>query len=82
LRAQLSDGVFEASFVSLAIRLAESEWFPPKVSACSLFADALKRSSEANKEKLLGLCSLLCKDETPMVRRAAASNLKVCRLYV
>jgi hypothetical protein len=77
-RAELSDAAFEQLFVSLVTRLAESDWFPPKVSACSLFSDALKRTNEANKEKLLGLYVSLCKDETPMVRRAAASNLKVC----
>lgn len=73
---ELSDAVFEESFVSLVTRLAAAEWFPPKVSACPLFPLALKRGSQASKEKLLSLYVKLCKDETPMVRRAAASNLK------
>lgn len=73
----MSDAVFEKHFVSLVTRLASAEWFPPKVSSCALFADALKRSSATSRDKLLPLYVSLCKDETPMVRRAAASNLKV-----
>eukprot|EP01127_Copromyxa_protea_P010604 TRINITY_DN258_c0_g1_i1.p1 TRINITY_DN258_c0_g1~~TRINITY_DN258_c0_g1_i1.p1 ORF type:complete len:576 (-),score=136.13 TRINITY_DN258_c0_g1_i1:89-1816(-) len=74
--AELSEEAFETHFVSLVARLAASEYFPPRVSSCSLFTDALKRCSQTSKKNLLDLYVNLCRDETPMVRRAAATNLK------
>jgi serine/threonine-protein phosphatase 2A regulatory subunit A len=71
-------------FYPLVKRLATGEWFTARVSACGLFACALEKVSsngnggEEEKKMIAQLRSLfgqLCDDETPMVRRAAATNL-------
>ena len=71
-------------FCPLVKRLATGEWFTARVSACGLFACALEKVSsngnggEEEKKMIAQLRSLfgqLCDDETPMVRRAAATNL-------
>lgn len=71
-------------FCPLVKRLAGGEWFTARVSACGLFATALGKLSESAKanadikklvDQLRAAFGNLCDDETPMVRRAAASNL-------
>lgn len=56
-------------------RLAQGEWFTARVSACGLFAVAYPRCSPGMREELRQMYTQLCKDETPMVRRAAAQKL-------
>lgn len=64
--------------------LCHDEWFTPRVSACSLIAEAYSRimmlsETEDVSESLKTLrdCFFgLCKDDTPMVRRAAAKNMR------
>lgn len=56
-------------------RLATGDWFTSRSSAAGLFASAYQKSDTANREKLRTLFQGLCNDDTPMVRRAAASNL-------
>ena len=56
-------------------RLASGEWFTSRVSACGLFATAYARASPAHKTELRQLFRNLGKDDTPMVRRAAAQRL-------
>jgi hypothetical protein len=60
---------------ALPQRLATGEWFTSRVSATGLFATAYPRSSPGLKAELRQLYSQLCRDETPMVRRAAAQRL-------
>ena len=65
-------------FVPFIKQLAEGDWFTARVSACGLFATAFERLEESQLELRNGLTTMfrdLCADETPMVRRAAASNL-------
>ena len=56
-------------------RLATGEWFTSRVSACGLFACAYRRAAPAHRAELRAMYRELCGDDTPMVRRAAASNL-------
>ncbi len=56
-------------------RLAQGEWFTARVSACGLFAVAYQRASAAVRTELRQMYAKLCRDETPMVRRAAAHKL-------
>lgn len=56
-------------------RLATGEWFTSRVSATGLFATAYPRCVPSIKSELRQLYSQLCRDETPMVRRAAAQKL-------
>jgi len=62
------------TFVLLLKRLASGDWFTSKTSACGLFAVAYRRSADEHKKELRTLFYTLCKDETPMVRRAAATH--------
>lgn len=62
-------------FVPLIRRLACGDWFTTRVSACSLFSCAYTHVSEQLQEELRGLFNNLCNDDTPMVRKAAYSNL-------
>lgn len=62
----------------LVQRLGTGDWFTSRISACSLFADIYQRISADRQEirsEILGLYKALAHDETPMVRRAAASNI-------
>lgn len=59
-------------------RLASGDWFTARVSACGMFAVAFEKCSPSKTELRRALqttFSELCRDETPMVRRAAAQNL-------
>lgn len=53
------------------------EWFTSRTSGCGLFAVAYPKSSDSIKLELRQLYKTLCTDDTPMVRRAAASKLGV-----
>lgn len=58
-------------------RLKNGEWFTNRVSVCGLFATAcpLFSSDTTTTQELCGLFRELCRDDTPMVRRAAANNI-------
>ena len=56
-------------------RLATGEWFTSRVSACGALAAAYPRAPAALRPELRALFAQLCRDETPMVRRAAAQHL-------
>ena len=56
-------------------RLATGEWFTSRVSACGLFATAYPRATPTLRSELRTLYRQLCRDDTPMVRRAAANKL-------
>lgn len=58
-------------------RLKGGEWFTTRVSACSLFAATYPPVSgdTAIAQELCSMFRDLCRDDTPMVRRAAASNV-------
>ena len=66
------------TMVPLLKRLAEGDWFTSRVSACALFATAYTRvAAPSHRKELREMYITLCNDDTPMVRRAAASNLGV-----
>mmetsp|Transcript_68580 Transcript_68580/g.185262 ORF Transcript_68580/g.185262 Transcript_68580/m.185262 type:complete len:599 (-) Transcript_68580:68-1864(-) len=61
---------------SLLSRLAGShDWFTSRMSACGLFAVALPKVSGPKQDDLFKAYARLCGDDTPMVRRQAASVL-------
>eukprot|EP01045_Picozoa_sp_COSAG04_P027304 COSAG04_NODE_3969_length_2389_cov_2.134061_1_plen_606_part_00 len=63
-------------YAEMLRRLASGDWFTSRVSSCGLFPVAYaKLDDAAAKAQLRAQFSALCHDETPMVRRAAASNL-------
>lgn len=62
--------------VPLVSRLAAGDWFTSRISACALVAPAYaKAANPERKNELRALFAQLSADETPMVKRAAASNL-------
>lgn len=65
----------EEHFVPLVLRLAQGDWFTSRTSACGLFSIAYSRVSNECKEELRQAFNRLCEDDTPMVRRSAASKL-------
>lgn len=73
----LTEEQIQTSFVPLLKRLASEEWFTPKSSACGIFHIGFSRSPADVQLDLIAIYKSLCTDETPMVRRAAATHLKV-----
>ncbi|MBN3286731.1 2AAA phosphatase, partial [Polyodon spathula] len=65
----------EAHFVPLVKRLASGDWFTSRTSACGLFSVCYPRVSSTVKAEIRQHFRSLCSDDTPMVRRAAASKL-------
>uniref|UniRef100_A0A183IBZ9 Protein phosphatase PP2A regulatory subunit A n=1 Tax=Soboliphyme baturini TaxID=241478 RepID=A0A183IBZ9_9BILA len=70
-----SPSALEEHFIPVLKRLATGDWFTSRTSACGLFSVCYNRVSPAIKNELRTLFRNLCKDDTPMVRRAAASKL-------
>lgn len=73
--ADLSSQQVEEYFIPLTIRLAKADWFTSKVSGCGLFTAPYKKVTPPIQEQLRQQFGLLVHDETPMVRRQAATNL-------
>ncbi|CAH8608246.1 unnamed protein product [Heterobilharzia americana] len=65
----------ETHFLPLIKRLATGDWFTSRTSACGLFSVVYKQSSNTVRADLRRAFKQLCTDDTPMVRRAAASRL-------
>eukprot|EP00045_Choanoeca_perplexa_P006528 m.55948 g.55948 ORF g.55948 m.55948 type:complete len:582 (+) comp13670_c0_seq1:161-1906(+) len=66
----------ESELVPCVERLARADFFAPRSSACGLFATAYERVSADKQTVLRTAYANLCHDDTPMVRRAAATHLK------
>eukprot|EP00299_Pterocystis_sp_00344_P002400 c12712_g1_i1.p1 GENE.c12712_g1_i1~~c12712_g1_i1.p1 ORF type:complete len:585 (+),score=124.17 c12712_g1_i1:58-1812(+) len=67
---------FSAHFIPMVKRLGTADWFTSKISATGLLPVTYKRAgSEAERDLLRGLFRDLCADDSPMVRRAASTNL-------
>ncbi|XP_077985024.1 serine/threonine-protein phosphatase 2A 65 kDa regulatory subunit A beta isoform-like isoform X1 [Glandiceps talaboti] len=70
-----SSSDLESHFVPLVKRLSGGDWFTSRTSACGLFSVCYPRVSNNMKAELRNHFRNLCGDDTPMVRRAAASKL-------
>jgi len=79
---RIPDANFEKNFVELVNRLVESDWFSPKSAACGLIHVAYPRATPVYQQKLLVAFKRCCEDQTPMVRRNAASALKKIAAHV
>ena len=73
--AELSQEQIEQHFIPLVIRLSKADWFTSKVSATGLFSVPYSRATASVQEGLREQFRLLVHDDTPMVRRQAATNL-------
>ena len=56
-------------------RLATKQWFTARMSACTLIADSFSKFVPSEQEAQIQHFANLCRDEAPMVRRAAAQSL-------
>jgi serine/threonine-protein phosphatase 2A regulatory subunit A len=71
----LSPQQVEEFFIPLTIRLSKADWFTSKVSGCGLFTAPYSKVSPPIQEQLRQQFSQLVHDDTPMVRRQAATNM-------
>ncbi|KAI9736776.1 MAG: Polyamine N-acetyltransferase 1 [Cirrosporium novae-zelandiae] len=72
---QLAQNQVEEYFVPLVMRLSKADWFTSKVSATGLYDAPYRKASPQSQEALRQQFAHLVHDETPMVRRQAATNL-------
>eukprot|EP00301_Raphidiophrys_heterophryoidea_P000782 c10389_g1_i1.p1 GENE.c10389_g1_i1~~c10389_g1_i1.p1 ORF type:complete len:603 (-),score=174.90 c10389_g1_i1:429-2189(-) len=72
----MSAGDVLQHMVPMITRLSSADWFTSKVSASGVIAVAYRKCTDtATRETLRRTFRALCEDESPMVRRAASSNL-------
>ena len=72
---EMPDADLQEHFVQLLRRLVQRDWFTSRISACALFEIVYPRVPDATKAELRGQFGVLCRDDTPMVRRAATASL-------
>eukprot|EP00744_Colponema_vietnamica_P000793 GILI01001380.1.p1 GENE.GILI01001380.1~~GILI01001380.1.p1 ORF type:complete len:586 (+),score=197.11 GILI01001380.1:169-1926(+) len=72
--AVLPDPHVPEYLVPLVLRLAAADWFTSRVSACGLYPSAYVKAG-AQRLQLRTSFLQLCVEETPMVKRAAATKL-------
>jgi serine/threonine-protein phosphatase 2A regulatory subunit A len=62
-------------FVAVLRRLVTRDWFTSRIAACNLFHVGYTRVPAAIQVEMRGMFAQLCRDDTPMVRKAAAAAL-------
>jgi len=72
---ELSSQQVEEYFIPLTIRLSKADWFTSKVSGCGLFTAPYSKVSPPIQEQLRQQFGQLVHDDTPMVRRQAATHM-------
>ncbi|KAH3757650.1 phosphoprotein phosphatase A [Pelomyxa schiedti] len=73
----IPSNTFAESFTAMVKRLAAREWFTSRASAASLIPHAYPHTLESSKKETRGLLFQLCRDETPVVRRACISAIGI-----
>ncbi|KAH7037828.1 armadillo-type protein [Microdochium trichocladiopsis] len=71
----LSAQQVEEYFIPLTVRLSKADWFTSKVSGCGLYTAPYKKVSPPFQEQLRQQFGILVHDDTPMVRRQAATHM-------
>jgi serine/threonine-protein phosphatase 2A regulatory subunit A len=74
ISTSLTENEIQNTFAPLIIRLGSAEWFTGRITACHLFHTSYQKAGNM-KEKMRKLFVQLCNEETPMIRRAAASRI-------
>ncbi|KAK5152649.1 protein phosphatase 2A structural subunit [Recurvomyces mirabilis] len=72
---QLSQQQVEQYFIPLTVRLSKADWFTSKISAAGLYTTPYHHVTPQSQEGLRQQFAQLVHDDTPMVRRQAATNL-------
>ena len=73
--------LIEEHYLPMVKRLSVGDWFTSRTSACGLYAPVYSLLSPGHQEELKKAFGQLCSDDTPMVRRAAATNFPVIHVY-
>jgi serine/threonine-protein phosphatase 2A regulatory subunit A len=73
--AQSSQSACSETCFPALVRLFKAEWFSPKLSACGLSHYVYSHVADDGRNQIRSLFISCAKDETPMVKRAAAANL-------
>ncbi|KAI1291508.1 40S ribosomal protein S3 [Mortierella claussenii] len=71
----LSQAQLEQYYIPLVKRLTLGDWFTSRTSATGLYAAGYTLATPATQEDMRKSFGQLCMDDTPMVRRAAATHL-------
>ncbi|PUU75442.1 armadillo-type protein [Tuber borchii] len=72
---ELSQNQVEEYFIPLVIRLSKADWFTSKISATGLYTVPYSKATPRSQDGLRQHFAQLVHDDTPMVRRQAATNL-------
>lgn len=72
---QLSQKQVEDYFIPLTVRLSKADWFTSKISATGLYNTPYKMADPQSQEGLRQQFGQLVHDDTPMVRRQAATEM-------
>lgn len=75
ISSELPTYIIIENLVPIIKTLAASEWFSARIAACYLFSIPLRILDAQSQHELIMLYCDLAKDDTPMVRRAAALNI-------
>ena len=67
---QIPPQTISGSVMQLIARLSGGEWYTSRMASVPLFAVVYSRVSEQQRQELRTRFVELCRDETPMVRRA------------
>ncbi|WFD30342.1 protein phosphatase regulatory subunit Paa1 [Malassezia sp. CBS 17886] len=75
IAATMNEQQMQDAYLPLLKRLSNGDWFTSRTSAASLFASAYDKVPLATRPEVHGMFAMLCHDDTPMVRRAAARDM-------
>lgn len=77
ISTELSNEKLTSIYLPLIHLLSQGNWFSKKIASCGLFKTVIvKVNADVRRELLTVYYKLIC-DDSPMVRRAAATNLPV-----
>lgn len=81
--SMLSASHLKDNYLPLLKRQRKGDLFSMRISACHLYADVYNRLKDRElKDMVIKKFTKLSKDDTPMVRRAAAKSISVIAQYV
>lgn len=72
---ELTNDELNGIFLQLIETLSTGSWFSSKVAACGLYKSVIIKINGVTRKKLLTLYLKLVTDDSPIVRRSAASHL-------
>ncbi|CUM65147.1 uncharacterized protein PRCAT00002774001 [Priceomyces carsonii] len=74
---ELTDEELNGIFLNLIQNLSLGNWFSKKIASCGLYKSVILKVDASTRRELLNMYLKLVCDDSPMVRRSAATNLPV-----